>query len=264
MSTINLLKCMDKIIMGAMCVSGNIEILNISILNLIKHSNYVLLLLDNETDEVNNIVLEYQKKYYHKVFVRRSSIPNKLINKNGNVLDIHKRWKSIKGIVRDEMFVNIRRMIKMNLIPNIDILLIPDADEIFTNYLPELLDRLWISDKKGVSLKMVHVVNDMFTIKKDIMMNHLHIVKWSDDLCGYPWQYQNYMHPLTTYDTINVDNYSVHLCYLTQKQREWRNNNWKNNNLLGCELWKLPKIVTEMSPEEINNIFNREPDEKLS
>lgn len=254
----------NKTIVGAMCVSGLPEILNISIPNLIKHSDYVLLLLDNETEELKELVLNYQRQYYDKVFVRRSSIPSQIIGRSGEFVDYRARWKSVKGFVRDEVFVNLRRMIDAKLLPDIDILLFPDADEIFTDSLPSLLEILVQSNYKGVSLKMVHVVNDLLTIKKDTMMHHFHIMKWSKDLCGIPWQFGNMFHPITNNDIMKLDNYSVHLCYLTEKQRAWRNDNWKGNDLIGCDLWKLPRIVTEMSPEEITNTFNREPDEKLS
>ncbi len=254
----------NKVIVGAMCVSGLPEILNISIPNLIKHSDYVLLLLDNETEELKELVLNYQRQYYDKVFVRRSSIQSQIIGRGGEFVGYRARWKSVKAIVRDEIFVNLKRMIYMRLIPDISILLFPDADEIFTDSLPELLATLRSTDYRGVSLKMVHAVNDLFTIKQDNMMHHFHIMKWSKDLCGIPWQNFNLFHPIVNNDIMKVENYSVHLCYLTEKQRAWRNDNWKGNDLIGSNLWRLPKIVTEMSPEEITNTFNREPDEKLS
>lgn len=248
----------SKLVVGVMCVSGLPEILNISIPNLIKHSDYVLLILDNEIEEVKNLVLNYQRKFYDKVFVRRSSIPGELINRKGDILSAHKRWKSCKEIVRDEMFVNIRRMVDMNLIEKPDILLIPDADEIFTDYLLELLEEFWNSEYMAVALKMIHVVNDLYTIKDDIMRHHVHILKWQNNLRGIPWQFQNQMHPIKWEETMKVENYSVHLCYLTEQQRQWRNNNWKSVDQENWKLYKLPKIVTEMSPEEITNILNYE------
>ena len=247
---------MDKIIVGVMCVSGLPEILNISIPNLIKHSNYTILLLDNETKEVEDLVLDYQRRYYDKVFVRRSSIPGKLINKNGTILDKHKRWKSVKSYVRDEMFVNIRRMTTHGLIPEPDIILVPDSDEIFTDYLPELLDSFWVSEYKAVALKMIHVVGDMQTIKDDKMMHHVHVLKWQDDLCGIPWQFQNQFHPVKWSETMKVNYYSVHLCYLTAENRKWRNDNWKSVNIDEERLIRLDKSVETIRPEDIEKIVD--------
>lgn len=249
----------DKpIIWGAMCCSTNPDILKITIPNLIKYSDQVLLLLDNESKEVEELVLDYQKKFYDKIWVRRSSIPHKVITRNGNILDYHTRWKAVKGIVRDEVFVNLRRILKLKQsgYDKIDILLFPDADEMFTDYLPELLEKFWKSNYKGVALKLIHVVNDMFTIKDDLMKHHLHIMKWSDNLSGFPWQWYNFFHPLITKDVMYVENYSIHLCYLTAKQREWRNDNWKSVNLSNEKLYKLSMSVEKMRPEEIKNILN--------
>ncbi len=255
----------DKTIVGAMCVSENPEILRITIPNLLKNCDWVLLLLDNESKEVEELVLDYQKKFYDKIWVRRSSIPHKVITRNGNILDYHTRWKSVKGLVRDEAFINLRRILKLKQpgYDRIDIMVFPDADEMFTDYLPELLEKFIESNYKAISLKHIHVVNDMQTIKDDKMMSHVHIFKWQDDLCGYPWQYRNAMHPITWEETMITNYYSIHLCYLTKKMREWRNQKWKNNPLKSCDLWKLEKLVLEMRPEEIEMVLKRKSDMKL-
>lgn len=244
-------------IVGAMCVSRNPDILRITIPNLIKHSDWCLLMLDNESKEVEDLVLELQKQYYNKVWVRRSSILHKVIIKNGGILDYHKRWKTIKKVVRDEIFVNLRRILQLKQkgYDKIDILLFPDADECFTNYLSELLDKFWKSEYKAIALKHIHVVDNMNTIKEDKMMSHVHIFKWQNNLCGIPWQYRNQMHPITWNETMIVEYYSVHLCYLTEQMRNWRNQNWKSVDLSDDKLYKLNKNVLEMSPMEIKNIL---------
>jgi hypothetical protein len=248
----------DKIIVGAMCISENIDILKITIPNLLKFSDWVLLMLDNETEEVKQYALKIQKENYDKVWLRRSSIPHDIVTRNGNVLDYHKRWKAVKGIIRDEAFVNLRRILKLKQkgYEKIDILLFPDADECFTDYLLELLEKFINSNYKAISLKHIHVVDNMQTIKDDKMMSHVHIFKWLDDLHGYPWQYRNAMHPIKWSETMIAENYSIHLCYLSEKIRNWRNKNWKNVDLKNEKLYKISMSVEKMRPEEIKNILN--------
>jgi len=256
----------DKVVVGAMAISRNPEMLKITIPNLLKHSDWVLLLLDNESEEVLDLALDFQKKNYYKIWLRRSSIPHDVIFRDGKPLNYHKRWKAVKGIVRDEIFINLRRSLALGQkgYDRIDMLLFPDQDEIFTDFLPELLERFWESEYRGIALKMVHVVNDMRTIKDDIMRHHVHIMKYSQDLSGFPWQFQNMFHPMTWDQIMKVQYYSVHLAYLQPEERNWRKQNWKNNNLVGCDLWKLNADVICLRPEEIANTFLRKPDERLS
>lgn len=255
----------DKVIVGGMCISRDVDILNITIPNLLKYCDWVVLLLDNETPEVLKLALEYQEKHYGKIWLRRSSFPHDIVRGRGKILDNRHRWKAIKGYVRDEVFFHIRRILDMRhgLLEEhkkIDILLFPDQDEIFTDHLPELLERLLESDKRGISLKMVHVVDDMFTIKEDAMGPHFHIMKYTRELAGYPWQFFNMFHPITGSQIMKVNYYSVHLPYLTASSRKFRNENWKKLGLKGAKLWTLPKSVVEMSPKEISDTFLRKHD----
>lgn len=255
----------DRKIVGAVCASRNTEMLNIVIPNLLKYSDWLLVLLDNETNEVRALIEDYQRKFYDKVWVRRSSIPHNVITRNGHVADYHRRWKGVKGIVRDEVFVNLRRILGLNQpgYDKIDILLFPDQDEIFTDYLPELLVKFWDSNCKAVALKMIHVIDDMRTIKEDIMRHHCHVFKYSDDLCGLPWQFQNQMHPISWSETMRAEYYSVHLAYYGEEQRKWRKSKWKDHNLNGSSIWKLDRDIVTYSPDEIVNTFKLQPSGKF-
>ena len=256
----------DKVIVGAMMVSRNPEILDISIPNMMKWCDWALILMDNESKEVEDKVLKYQQKYFNKMFVRRSSIPSQCIDYKGREISYRRRCKAVKGIIRDDVFINLRRILdwKKPGFEKIDILLWPDSDEIFTDSLSELLEGFIASDKKALMTKPVDVVGDMQTVKQDSMAHHVHILKYSRDLSAYPWRYFAIYHPLVPNDLQKVSYYSIHLAYLTESIRKWREDNWKKDQSMTSDLWKTDKSVEHMTPEEINNIFKREPDEKLS
>jgi len=248
-----------------MLVSQNAELLDITIPNLLKFCKWILIVMDNETEEVRQKVYEYQKKFYDKVWVRQSSIPPRVFTRHEQELNYRRRWKSIKGLVRDEIFVNLRRILdlRQESYDKIDILLFQDSDEIFTDYLPELLERFWQSDKKAISMLPVDAIGDLKTIKPSDKGHHVFIMKYSRELAGMPRRFFALYHPLSGSDLMFAEYYSVHLACLTKESREWRAKNWKRNNLEGAELWYLDKSVEEMSPEEIRNTFKRKPDEKL-
>lgn len=254
----------EQIIVSSMLVSKHAELLDITIPNMMKWCDFALIVMDNEDKEVEENVYEYQKKYGN-IFVRRSSIPNKLFTRNGREMTYRQRSKAVKGIFRDDVFINLRRILdlKQKGRERIDILLWPDADEIWTDYLPELLEKFWRSSKKAVLTKPIDVVGDMQTVKADSMGSHVHILKYADNYSAYPWRQFALYHPLKgRIDTMKAKYFSIHLAYLTKGVRDWRKENWKTDSSVACDLWKTEKSVERMSPKEIINIFKRDADIK--
>jgi len=243
------------VVVGAMLVSQNAEMLDITIPNLLKYSNWILLLMDNESEEVEEKVYEYQKKYYDKIFVRRSTVPKTIIGRNGKPISYRMRSKSTKGMFRDDVFVCLNRILsdKKKGYDKIDILLWPDSDEIFTSYLPELLEKFWKSGKRAVMTKPADVVHNMKTLKTISMGHHVHILRYAQDFSAYPWAQFAVYHPLTRKDIMKAQYYSVHLAYLNDEIMKWRSENWKNDDLDRYTLVQLDKSVEHMSPVEITN-----------
>ena len=239
-----------------MLVSQNADLLDITIPRLLGQVDWCLIVMDNESKEVEEKIYEYQKKYYNRMFVRRSSIPSNLVYRQG-VRNYHWRWKSCKGVIRDDVFINLRKILDQGKAgyDKIDILLWPDSDVIFTDYLPELLDNFMASDCKAIAMKHVDVVGDMVTIKQSNIGHHVHIMKYSRELAGLPWRFYAMYYPLTRADLMRVDYYSVHLAYFNSGIRNWRNENWKSNEIRDGDLRKLDKSVEKLSPEEITNFL---------
>ena len=242
-------------IVGAMLVSRNTQLLDITIPSLLKYCDWVLILLDNESDEAVQIVEKYQREHYDKIWVRRSSAPHNIITRGGNIASYHDRWKGLKGTIRDDMFTNLKKITKNKGYDKIDILLWPDSDEIFTDYLPELLETFWKSDKKAITMRPVDVVGSMRAIKRESMSHHVHIMRYSEELVGLPWRFNALYYPLTREDLMVVSHYHVHLAFLNNESAEWRRKNWKTDNAQECRLFQLEKDVCQLSPDEIYNIL---------
>ena len=247
----------DKKIIGVMLVSQCADLLDITIPNLLKWTDWCLIIMDNQSKEVEEKVYEYQRQNHDTMFVRRSSIPHKLFSKSGKELNYHERWKSIKGVVRNDIFVNLRCILdwKKKGYDHIDILLLPDHDVIFTNYLPELLERFLDSDYKAITMKHIDVINDMKTITSSGIGHHVHIVKYNRELAGLPRRFYAIYHPLQRKDLMPAQYYSIHLAYFTEKNRKWRADNWKNYNVMERKMYKLNKSVEETNPSEIINVL---------
>ncbi len=247
----------NKVVVGGMLVSRNPEILDITIPNMMKFCDWALVVLDNESEGVRQKILELQKKYYDRLFIRRSSFPNDILHKGSRILPYRQRWKQIAGFVRDDIFVNLRRIVELNdkRFKKPDILLLPDSDEIWTDYLPELLEKFINSDKIAILTKPIDVIGDMMTIRKESMFHHVHILKWREDYKAYPKRYRALYHPLKKGDWLWAEYYSVHLALLNDSIRGFRNEHWKSFDVSNEVLYKLPKHVEQMSPDEIRNII---------
>ena len=250
--------------MGAVLASRNAKILEITLKNMLKFCDWLLVVLDNEDREVTEMVNFYNERNYSKMWIRRSCAPHQVIGRFGELLDYRGRWRALKGWIRDDVFINLRRIVNSDPSYKIDILIFYDSDEIFTDHLPELLHKFQQSDKRAISMKAVDVVNDLFTLRSEHKGHHVYIMKYDQALAGLPRRFYALYYPLERKDLMFAENYSVHLAYLTPENREWRSNNWKKHELDGCNLWRLNKSVLEMRPEEITNVFKKEPDAKFS
>lgn len=251
-----------RITVGAMMVSRNHKLLDITIPDLLGRCAWILLLVDNASKEVEEKVYSFQRRYYDRIFVRKSSMPNRLITRNGGELSYRKRCKQIKGWIREDVFLSLRRILdwKKPGYDKIDVLLWPDDDQVFTDYLPELLDKFWESEYKAISMLPMEVVGDMKTIQKTAMGHHVHILKYSRDFHGDPWRHFALYHPLEPRDVMRVEYYSVHMAYLTEENRQWRSENWKTFDITKSDLWKLPNKAQQMQPQEVVTILKRLPD----
>lgn len=248
----------NKTIVGAMLVSRNPSILDMTIPSLLKLCDWIVIIMDNESKEVEEKVNEYHKNNYNKIWIRRSSVPSKLYSRKGKELNYHERWKSVKGIVRNDVFTILKTILALEQdgFNKIDILLWPDSDVIFTDSINGLLEKFIDSDYKAISMKHVDVLGSMREIRNASIGHHVHIMKFSNELSGLPRRFFAQYHPLYSNDIMKVENYSVHLAYFNNEIRGWRKDNWKNENL-SCKCCVINKDIREMTPEEINNVLNK-------
>jgi len=260
----NILK--NKIVVGAMLVSRNSDLLDISIPEMMRWCDWALILADNEDDETVEKILKYQRKYWGRIFYRRSSFPHVIYTAKGDIQDYRRRWRNLDGHVRDEVFMNLKRILewKKRGYDKIDILILPDADEVFTDYFGELLEKFDASDKLAIKMKPVDVICSMMTIKDRSMSHHVHVLKYRDNYRGWPKVYFAMYKPLRPGDCMRATYYSVHLALLNKDVRKFREENWKRYHATDEPIWFLPKSAIKLSPDEITQILKTKPDSLFS
>ena len=244
----------DVNIVAATLVSRCGKILHHTIPNLLKWSDWVLLMQDNINEETRNIILDYKKKYPDRIQLAETGFPPATVEQENAPRGLFHRFKPLQGQCRQKVFDYIKDK-------NVDILIFSDSDEIWSNSFPELLKEFWSKpDIMGATCKPVDVFGDMSTIHDRSMTGHTRLLKPFDGLSALPYRTACYYNGLTKTNRIGNSRTLIHLCSLTQEKRDWRDKSWKPNHKKSQPLWSLPKPVYEMTPEELRDILHKEPD----
>jgi len=246
----------DKKIIGTMLVSRGGEMLNITVPELLKWCDWVLLMMDNENDETRNICNDLFKRYPERIRIEHSGFPRATEEQENTPRGLFHRFKPLQGPIRDTVFEYFRQ--HQN---EVDILIWPDSDEIFSDSFKQLLiDFNVMDDKKAITMKPVDVFGDMNTIHSRSMTGHTRVFKFFPELTALPYRTACNHRPLTKLDRIGSSRVLIHLCSLSLNKRDWRNTHWKPNANNSEALWRLPKNIKKMTPDELHDILHKEPD----
>jgi len=245
-------------IWGATLISRGGKVLHYTIPCLLKYCNKILLMMDNENEETRNIAYEYQKKYPNRIHIAETGFPRATLKQEKDPRGLFHRFKPLQGPIRQTVIDYLR-----NTNEKIDILIFPDSDEIFSDSLPKLLEDFWaMPDKKAITMKPVDVFGDIMTIHSRSMTGHTRVFKFAQlpDLTAVPYRTACNYRPLTKADRIGSNRVLIHLASLNTEKRNWRAKHWKPNAKNSEALWRLPREITKMTPDELREILQREPD----
>jgi len=248
----------DINIVGATLISRGGEMLHNTIPNLLKWCDWVLLMMDNENEETKKIAYEYQTKYPDRIRIATTGFPPATPEQESYPRGLFHRFKPLQGPIRQTVIDYLRECGE-----KVDLLIWPDSDEIFSDSLQKLLEDFWsMPDKRAITMKPVDVFGDMMTIHSHSMTGHTRIFKFDQlpEMTAVPYRTACNYRPLTKADRIGNNRILIHLASLNPEKRAWRVKHWKPNIKNSEALWRLPKPITQMTPEELKEILLREPD----
>jgi len=252
-------------IVGGMLVSRAGAILHYSIPNLLKWCDWIVLMMDNEDEEVRKIVADYKEEYGDRIRIAHSGLDRAKEEQEGAKLrdvkekgGLFRRYRALQGVLKEKIFEYLRECLKNG--EKVDILIMPDCDEIFSDHLPETLEKFWAAkDKRAIAFKPVDVFNDMRIIKKHSMAPHVRVLKFAPDFRAVPRKALSNFYPLTKKDRMGRVYLMIHLYALLPEVRKWRSEHWKTTRHPEHLLWKLDKDVRRMTQKEIREVFKTEP-----
>jgi hypothetical protein len=209
----------DLNIVGGVGVWSEGEICRYSIESLLKHCNMVFITCDYSDEKTSNIVEEYKEKYPNQIIVGDTidyapspdglSFPDKM-----------RRQKTYCGQLIQANF----DMVKVyNEIHPVDILIFIDSDEMFTDNLPNVINKFLNSDADTVFIKPIEVYDSMNIICNKGLVSHAKIYKYTPEITSIPYSKQNYYLPYRRERKILKESWNfIHLDRLTQENRALR------------------------------------------
>jgi len=250
----------DVKIVGAMLVSRCEDVLNYTIPSLMEVCDWAVIMFDNSNEVTKHTVYKHKEKYGDRIRLAKSNIKGTTPEEEKEDPRIlFSRFNTLQGAIRDEVFKYFHRCVKRG--EQIDMIVWPDSDEVFTDYFPQALEEFWAYDyKKALAIKPVDVFGDFKTIRHKSMTHHTRVVKYSPDLIALPYRTLcNYL-PHTKEERMAYTRLTIHLAALTAGKRAWRKKSWRTWIDSSEKLHTLEKDVRRMSMPEIKAVQDREPD----
>jgi len=163
----------------------------------------------------------------------------KLIEKNNNITLIESAFKD-EGQVRQLVFNRAKNL-------DVDILIFPDSNEIFSKHLDELLIKFWNSKSRAIAMRPIKVLDDFQTISKIDKKREHRIFKYFNGLTAIPFNWGTKYLPLKDFEIMN-DTYTL-ISILKEDDMP-----------SDLDLWKAGKDVRDCNQHKIMYELEREPD----
>lgn len=256
----------DISIVGAMLASYEERLLDYSIPNLLKWCDWVLIMLDNQTEKTEKIANVYKEKYPDRIRIEYTRLPEpteaqakarELIrHQKGGIL---RRYKQRASDMRESVFSYMKGCLENG--EKVDLLIFTDADEIFSDSFPETLVNFWNWEgREALVLKPSDVFGDMKTLRGKSMGPHVRVLKFDPKYTAIPYRnFATYV-PLTRKELLGSRYVMIHLNALLEETREWKNVHWKKAiHDLDEPLWRVEKDIRQMTPSEVVRTIKGKP-----
>lgn len=233
------------------------EIIRYCLDDLIKYCDKVLVLLDNYDKETEKIILEYRHKF-PQMRVIYSKIESSEKDEEHGTLKCRLNHK--QGEIRDQV---LREIFKMNKEEKIDLLVWPDGDEIFTDYLwHEELPKFWQNNNLDVLFTgSITPFNSFKAVRNKGIVAHAKIFKYRSDMTALPYRNRCFYHPFIRDKAKKIGKTLIHLALFNDEIRALRRQCYHGNmtRLDGTNLWQMPNDIRKLTPAEVVKAFKAKP-----
>jgi hypothetical protein len=234
-------------IVGAVGVYFEGEICRHSIENLLSFCDKVVIMMDNPDDLTTSIILEYAGKYPEQIVFGKNNIPP--LQSGESLMQRHKKYE---GQIIQAAFDLVKIVHEQK---PIDILCFIDSDEIFTDNLPNLMNKFWNSKADTCFIKPIEVFSSPYILINRGLVSHAKLYKYVPEISSVPYHKQNYYLPYRINRNIIKEPWNfVHLARLTEKNKEFRAVSRNRVTAKGLKLRRVSKPAWELTPQEMEII----------
>lgn len=177
----------DKHIVGSVSVWNEGKRLHYVLDNLLQYCDEIAIMMDYPDSETEKIVADYKLKYNERIRYGYTTAP---ALKNPN--NLKRRYKVYQSQIMEDKLKLVKQIHDEN---SIDILLLPDSDEMFTTELPHILERFMEMPQTSISMKSIDVYDTMDFIHDKGMMSHYRVYKYDPEAHFTPRRYQDFLRP---------------------------------------------------------------------
>jgi len=248
-------------IVGGVNVWSEGDMCKYAIDNLLKWCDKVVIMMDNSDEYTTNIIVDYVEQYPKRIVIGKTDILPALVGQSvarRHKLNSARLSECLLNLVRSEHYKR-----------PIDIFLFLNSDEIYTNSLPDVLDKFVNSTLDTVFIRPIEVYESMNIIINRGLIPHARIYKYTPKLTAIPPHKtfetadgiatRDYWFPYKLKRNIMRADYTfVHLQRLTKKNRELRLKAKGGVAVKGTKLWRVSKPAYELTPEEGLSIYTKE------
>jgi hypothetical protein len=237
----------DINIVGCTMAHREGDLLRFCIDDLLKYCNSVVIQLDNNDEKTLKVAEEYMFTH-NNVYVVYSGVSVESKEGKGKVKD---RLKNRQGEIRDSL---LRKIKIFNENEKIDLLLWPDADEVFISNFDEYLVHFWESDKKVFSAGFFTVYDSFQVLRQRTIFSHCRAFKYDDKMTAVPYRHRCLYNPFVREDATKWSYTMIHLALLTEENRKMRDMYTHGISDTDDNVWLLPKDIREMRRGELLRI----------
>lgn len=221
--------------------------------NLLKWCDYIAINQDDPDEVTRGIIDEYAKKYPDIIRTQISKVP-----KLNNPENVGRRERVYRSELAEERLALVRGVHEKER--SINILLTPDSDEVFTNYLPTILEEFWKSEFTSICTKPIEVFDNPYLIHNRGLMSHWRVYKYEPSIHFTPRRYQDHfwVYPASK-AWRGINGGFVHLSSLKEFSAAKRLICPKSISDVhpNAKIWRLNKPAWELTPDEYLEIINK-------
>ena len=220
--------------------------------DLLKYSKYVVVVLDNYDKKTENVVLEYKKKY--NIIVSYSTVERTSLAGESNSGRMKSRLNAKQSRIRQQILDEVKKIHEKE---SVDILIWLDADECFTDYFPQELERFLKSNKKMMAMRPVTVYDSFKLARSRTLIPHGKVFKYTPEMSAIGYHGKGRYLPFTGEDVLKSIWVLVHLPLLTKEYRNFRNHYVGKRSESSDEysLFDLGEDVRRLSPQQIAKLL---------